>query len=78
MSLITDISRLLGRDDDTFLRLHEDLLTSLLVMAWMVEARDPCIFSTEALSGHGEFRFDHFRAKYRKNDHRRFRGNHQR
>lgn len=42
MSLLTDITRLLGsRDDEGQARLQEDLLTSLLVMAWMVEARDP-------------------------------------
>lgn len=42
MSLIKDITRLLGSESgDSFARHHEDLLTSLLVMAWMVEARDP-------------------------------------
>ena len=42
MSLLNDIIRLLGADDTAGqLHLHEDLLTSLLVMAWMVEARDP-------------------------------------
>ena len=42
MSLLKDISRLLGSDDrQDRLSLHEDLLTTLLVMAWMVEARDP-------------------------------------
>jgi hypothetical protein len=40
MSLLKDVSRLLGGTDDR-LRHQEDLLTSLLVMAWMVEARDP-------------------------------------
>lgn len=40
MSLLNDISRLLGGTDDR-LRHQEDLLTTLLVMAWMVEARDP-------------------------------------
>ncbi|MFA6312198.1 MAG: HD-GYP domain-containing protein [Sterolibacterium sp.] len=42
MSLLKDITRLLDGDDGVSIaRLHEDLLTSLLVMAWMVEARDP-------------------------------------
>lgn len=41
MSLKNDMSRLLGSGEDAQARLHEDLLTSLLVMAWMVEARDP-------------------------------------
>lgn len=42
MALLNDISRLLGGDNShERQRLHEDLLTSLLVMAWMVEARDP-------------------------------------
>ncbi|MBI4987111.1 MAG: HD-GYP domain-containing protein [Rhodocyclales bacterium] len=42
MSLKRDISRLLGNDDaELRARFQEDLLTSLLVMAWMVEARDP-------------------------------------
>ena len=42
MSLLEPISRLLHRDDDARNARHrEDLLTSLLVMAWMVEARDP-------------------------------------
>jgi len=42
MSLKRDISRLLGNDDaEIRARFQEDLLTSLLVMAWMVEARDP-------------------------------------
>lgn len=42
MSLLNDITRLLGgsRKNDR-LRHQEDLLTTLLVMAWMVEARDP-------------------------------------
>ena len=42
MSLLDDITRLLGghRRADR-LRHQDDLLTSLLVMAWMVEARDP-------------------------------------
>jgi hypothetical protein len=39
MSLLKDISRMLGGTDG--LRHQEDLLTTLLVMAWMVEARDP-------------------------------------
>lgn len=42
MSLTKDIARLLGRRDEASqARFQEDLLTSLLVMAWMVEARDP-------------------------------------
>ncbi len=42
MSLLQDITRLLGRDNRKNQARHqEDLLTSLLVMAWMVEARDP-------------------------------------
>ncbi len=42
MSLLQDISRLLGGEDKAAQgRLQEDLLTSLLIMAWMVEARDP-------------------------------------
>ncbi|HUW36601.1 MAG TPA: HD-GYP domain-containing protein [Rhodocyclaceae bacterium] len=42
MSLLQDISRLLGgKDRQARGRVQEDLLTSLLVMAWMVEARDP-------------------------------------
>lgn len=42
MSLLQDINRLLGGSARTDrLRHHEDLLTTLLVMAWMVEARDP-------------------------------------
>lgn len=42
MSLLQDISRLLGgKDRQAQGRLHEDLLASLLIMAWMVEARDP-------------------------------------
>jgi hypothetical protein len=40
MSLLNEISRLLGNSGDRR-RHREDLLTSLLVMAWMVEARDP-------------------------------------
>lgn len=42
MGFLSEIGGLLGRGDETSHRdLHEDLLTSLLVMAWMVEARDP-------------------------------------
>lgn len=42
MSLSSDIKGLLGpADSDVRLRHNEDLLTSLLIMAWMVEARDP-------------------------------------
>lgn len=42
MSIIPDITKLLGKESSgSVSRLHEDLLTSLLVMAWMVEARDP-------------------------------------
>ncbi|MBI5786117.1 MAG: HD-GYP domain-containing protein [Rhodocyclales bacterium] len=40
MGLLNNMAGLLGRTDGP-LRHHEDLLTSLLVMAWMVEARDP-------------------------------------
>jgi HD-GYP domain-containing protein (c-di-GMP phosphodiesterase class II) len=42
MSLFAQITRLLpGGSQQQRARLHEDMLTSLLVMAWMVEARDP-------------------------------------
>jgi hypothetical protein len=42
VSLLNDIKRLLGRPESYQQQRHqEDLLTSLLVMAWMVEARDP-------------------------------------
>ncbi len=42
MSLLNDITRLLGgAEKHDRLRHQEDLLTTLLVMAWMVEARDP-------------------------------------
>lgn len=42
MSLFKDITHLLASEGgNSFARHHEDLLTSLLVMAWMVEARDP-------------------------------------
>lgn len=41
MNLLNDISRLFGNDGREKLRYREDLLSSLLVMAWMVEARDP-------------------------------------
>lgn len=42
MSFLNQISRLLGSHfKENRLQHQEDLLTSLLVMAWMVEARDP-------------------------------------
>lgn len=42
MSLLSDIKGLLGSSGpQQHARHQEDLLTSLLVMAWMVEARDP-------------------------------------
>ena len=43
MSLLKDINRLFGQggSEEAGARHREDLLTSLLVMAWMVEARDP-------------------------------------
>lgn len=41
MSLLNDINRFFGDDGREKLRYREDLLSSLLVMAWMVEARDP-------------------------------------
>jgi hypothetical protein len=42
MGLLDNIVTLLGHGDpQDRLRQHEDILTSLLVMAWMVEARDP-------------------------------------
>jgi hypothetical protein len=42
MGLLNNIVTLLGATDaQDRTRHHEDLLTSLLVMAWMVEARDP-------------------------------------
>ena len=42
MSLLNDIKGLLGTSHSKNVAHHqEDLLTSLLVMAWMVEARDP-------------------------------------
>ncbi len=42
MSLLKDVGQLLGIGDQaSHQKLQEDLLTSLLVMAWMVEARDP-------------------------------------
>ena len=42
MSLLSDIKDLLGTTEpQQHARHQEDLLTSLLVMAWMVEARDP-------------------------------------
>lgn len=42
MGLLNEIGRFWGTDEaESRARVHEDLLTSLLVMAWMVEARDP-------------------------------------
>ena len=41
MNLLKDIGHRLGGGDQSQRRFQEDLLTSLLVMAWMVEARDP-------------------------------------
>jgi hypothetical protein len=42
VNLMNNITRLLGgTDSQSRVRHHEDLLTTLLVMAWMVEARDP-------------------------------------
>lgn len=41
MSLTDDIARVFGVERSTVSHHHEDLLSSLLVMAWMVEARDP-------------------------------------
>lgn len=42
MSLLNDIDHFLGSDErESHDRFREGLLTSLLVMAWMVEARDP-------------------------------------
>lgn len=42
MGLAGGISRFFsGREEDAYLRHREELLASLLVMAWMVEARDP-------------------------------------
>lgn len=41
MGLLKEVSRLLGGEEASNRRSHEDLLTSLLVMAWLVEARDP-------------------------------------
>lgn len=42
MSLLHDITPFLGSDErESHIRFRESLLTSLLVMAWMVEARDP-------------------------------------
>lgn len=42
MGLVSHITHLLrGESEYRRPRVHEDLLTSLLVMAWMVEARDP-------------------------------------
>lgn len=41
MGLFDDIGSFFGGNGVERLRHHEDLLSSLLVMAWMVEARDP-------------------------------------
>jgi HD-GYP domain-containing protein (c-di-GMP phosphodiesterase class II) len=41
MSLFKDISQLFGSNKAEKVSHYEDLLSSLLVMAWMVEARDP-------------------------------------
>lgn len=41
MGLLTGLQRMFGALPDENTRHREDLLTSLLVMAWMVEARDP-------------------------------------
>lgn len=41
MSLLNTFSRLLGGKQPSLQQHREELLTSLLVMAWMVEARDP-------------------------------------
>jgi hypothetical protein len=41
MTLLKDISQLFTKSEAEQTRHHEDLLSSLLVMAWMVEARDP-------------------------------------
>ncbi len=42
LSFLSDIKGLLGSSESVqHIRHQEDLLTSLLVMAWMVEARDP-------------------------------------
>lgn len=41
MSLLKDLGQIFGKTDANQVRHHEDLLSSLLVMAWMVEARDP-------------------------------------
>lgn len=41
MSLLKEIGHLFGGKEQTQGNYHEDLLRSLLVMAWMVEARDP-------------------------------------
>lgn len=41
MSLLKDFGQFFGGNDQDKTRYQEDLLSSLLVMAWMVEARDP-------------------------------------
>ena len=41
MSVLNTLSRLLGGKQPSLQQHREELLTSLLVMAWMVEARDP-------------------------------------
>jgi HD domain len=41
MSLLDTINRLLGHTAPAVQRHREDLLSTLLIMAWMVEARDP-------------------------------------
>lgn len=41
MSLLKDISQFFGSNEAGQISHYEDLLSSLLVMAWMVEARDP-------------------------------------
>lgn len=41
MSLLKDIGHFFGGREKNQIRHQEDLLSSLLVMAWMVEARDP-------------------------------------
>lgn len=41
MSLLDKISRVFSNNSQDTLNYKEDLLSSLLVMAWMVEARDP-------------------------------------
>lgn len=41
MSLLNEIGQLFGGQGERRGNYQEDLLRSLLVMAWMVEARDP-------------------------------------